>query len=86
LYAVSLVFQINACLAIFNLLPIPPFDGFGILQYFLNEDLYHKIRRNQQVISIVILMLLFLTDIFSVVINVFLNGIIFLFDKLTFFM
>ena len=34
----SLLFSLNLLLGLFNLLPIPPLDGFGVVGLFLTED------------------------------------------------
>ncbi len=34
----SIFFSLNLLLAVFNLLPLPPLDGSGILPYFMSED------------------------------------------------
>ncbi len=51
--------QISVYLAVLNLLPIPMFDGFTILVAFLPPEVEYKIYANQQIISIVIMVLLF---------------------------
>jgi len=65
--AVSLVFflQINIFLALFNLLPIPPFDGSHIVEGLLPRELalgYAKLRRFG--FTLVILLLIVLPSIF----------------------
>lgn len=42
--------QINIYLAVFNLVPIPPFDGFNILSSFLPGKAVYFMQRNQQII------------------------------------
>jgi Zn-dependent protease len=41
-------FFINLGLALFNLIPLPPLDGFNILAYFLPEDLTRFIQSYSQ--------------------------------------
>lgn len=38
----SILFSLNLMLGTFNLLPIPPLDGYGIIGLFVNEDLARR--------------------------------------------
>lgn len=49
---------INISLGIFNLIPIPPFDGSRILGYFLSDRLYYKIMQYERQIFLVVMVLL----------------------------
>lgn len=51
----SYFIMINIGLAVFNLIPIPPLDGSKILSYFLPAKFDTWILKNQQIISIVFL-------------------------------
>lgn len=51
---------VNVRLAVFNLLPIPPLDGSKLLFAFLPDKLVYKFYQYQQVISIVLIALLWL--------------------------
>ncbi len=51
--------QITIYLAVLNLLPIPGFDGFSVLSVFLTDKQYYTIMANQQIISMVVIVLLF---------------------------
>lgn len=57
-YAANSVASINIYLAVFNLLPIPPFDGSRIFLSFLPTKLYFKVMKYERVIMIVIMILL----------------------------
>lgn len=57
-FVLSTTAQISVSLAIFNLIPIPPFDGSRILGYFLPDRIYYKIMQYEQIIFIVVLVLL----------------------------
>lgn len=52
---------LNIGLAVFNLIPIPPFDGSRIAYVFLPPKWYFKVMKYEQYIMIAILALLFLT-------------------------
>ncbi len=61
LYTVfSTMCSINISLAIFNMLPFPPFDGSRIFNYFLSDKYYFKIMEYERYILIGIFALLFL--------------------------
>lgn len=54
-YILATVASISISLAIFNLIPIPPFDGSRILGYFLPDKIYYKIMQYEHIIFIVVL-------------------------------
>ncbi len=67
---------INLFLMLFNLIPVPPLDGAGILRHFLPfrvEEQYDRIFQNNIVNIIVILVILnvFLGGVFSLIWNIF---------------
>lgn len=71
----------NVYLAVFNLLPVPPFDGSRILFIFLPDRLYFGIMRYERIIQIVILVALWagiLTLPVEAISDVILNGMFFL--------
>ena len=75
---------INISLAIFNLIPIPPFDGSRIFNYFLSDKLYFKIMEYERYIFIGLLVVLF-TGILDGPLSL-IAGLVFrALDKLTFF-
>lgn len=64
-YAAAQVVNVSIYLAVFNLLPVPPFDGARFFMIFLPTKLYIKIMRYERAIMTVI-MLLFLFGAFSI--------------------
>ena len=57
---VSLMFSLNLLLGTFNLFPVPPLDGFGVLGLFVSEDLARRIQhfgRSLGVLSMIGLLL-----------------------------
>lgn len=76
--------QINIYLAVFNLVPIPPFDGFNILSSFLPGKAVYFMQRNQQIIYWVFFALL-VFGILDVPFGLASDGIMWLLDKGSFF-
>lgn len=76
--------QINIYLAVFNLVPIPPFDGFNILSSFLPGKAVYFMQRNQQIIYWVFFALL-VFGMLNVPFGLASNGIMWLLDKGSFF-
>ena len=73
---------INISLAIFNLIPIPPFDGSRIFNYFLSDKMYFKIMEYERYIFIGLLLVLF-TGVLNGPLSI-LSGLVFnALDKLT---
>ena len=54
------LFYLNLNLAVFNLLPIPPFDGSRILLVVLPQSLYFRVMRYERVLMLIIFVLLIL--------------------------
>ena len=72
--ALNQIIYLNIYLAIFNLLPVPPFDGSRIFLAFLPTKLYFKVMKYERIIMIVIMVMLFL-GIFSIPLS-FLTGLV----------
>lgn len=54
----SQIIQINIFLGIFNLIPIPPFDGYHILASFLPAKSVYFMEKNGQIINFIVFVLL----------------------------
>lgn len=52
------IIQINIFLGIFNLIPIPPFDGYHILASFLPAKAVYFMEKNGQIINFIVFVLL----------------------------
>lgn len=63
--ALQLIIEIDLYNGVFNLLPIPPFDGSRVLWAFLPEKYYFKIMQYEQYIMIGLLVLMY-TGILSI--------------------
>lgn len=72
LIALYRIVYLNIYLAIFNLLPVPPFDGSRLFLAFLPTKLYFKVMKYERVIMGVIMVLL-LFGLFSIPLS-FLTG------------
>lgn len=66
----------NLCFMVFNLIPIPPLDGFKVIGIFIKRDLYYKILSYEHYIMYA-LMFLCLTGAFSRTIGL---GVSFVYD------
>lgn len=51
LLLLSFLFQVNVGLAIFNLIPIPPLDGYNVLSYFTSEKVDRWFYRHQREVT-----------------------------------
>lgn len=58
-YIVLYFVLININLAVFNLIPIPPFDGSRILSAFLPDRIYYKLMQYERIIFVIVLAFLF---------------------------
>ena len=75
---------INVFLGVFNLIPIPPFDGFNILSSFLPGKAVYFMQRNQQIIYWAFFALL-IFGFLDIPFGLATEGIIWLLDKGSFF-
>lgn len=81
---INITMQINVYLAVFNLVPIAPFDGFNILSSFLPAKAVYFMQRNQQIIYWVFFALLIFGAL-DIPFSLATEGIIWLLDKASFF-
>ncbi len=51
--------SINVYLAVFNMIPVPPFDGSRIFYNFLPDRLYFSVMKYEKIIMVVIILLVF---------------------------
>lgn len=63
----------NLCFMVFNLIPLPPLDGFKVAGMFLPGRIYYKILQYEQYVMILIMLLSF-ANVFNVIIG---NGVMF---------
>ncbi|WP_242966805.1 site-2 protease family protein [Desulfosporosinus sp. FKA] len=76
----SIVFM-NLGLGIFNLLPIPPLDGFSILTGILPERLARHLYLLEQY-GLIILVILLFTDVLNIVLYPAMNGIVLIYQSI----
>lgn len=85
----SQIFQLmvftNISLAVFNLLPVPPLDGYSIFSYFLPPKIAYKLSANSQIIFVVLMVVCF-SGILSAPIGYVTRWIFLALNKLTFFL
>ncbi len=85
---ISLLFQatvlMNLGLGLFNLLPIPPLDGFAILSGILPER-YAPYLRTVEQYGIIILVVVLLTNVVSIILSPIMMGIVNVYQKIILF-
>ena len=83
--ALYLTARISLNLAVFNLIPIPPLDGYHVLSTFMSPKAMAFVERNAHIIRWVMLFLL-VGGIIGVPLSYASEGLYFLLDKMTFFL
>ena len=53
----SNLFVVNIWLAVFNLLPVPPLDGYKIFGALLPQDIYYKVLQKERIIGLVFIVI-----------------------------
>lgn len=84
----SLAAYLNVALAIFNMIPVPPFDGSRFLYVMLPSKFYFGIMKYERIVMIVLLVLLitgFLDRPLNITTNFVLNAIYRLWELIPFF-
>ena len=74
----------NLSLAVFNLLPIPPLDGWNVLCQFLPSEVYWKVASHERELVFLVLLLVAL-GVFNIPMGILTNMLYLMIDKLTFF-
>lgn len=81
----SLILQINLQLAVFNLIPIPPLDGFKVISFFIKDNVLWKIEQYSNYIVMGLFLLIYMTNIFDYIIIYGYGFLYKLIDSLTIF-
>ena len=80
----NMMVSINLTLAVFNLLPIPPLDGWNVVSQLLPSEIYWKISQyHREFVFGVLFLIMF--GFFDVPIRMLSSSLYFVIDKLTFF-
>ena len=74
-YMLNIGVFINVAFGVFNLLPIPPLDGYKVFEYFLPRDLLPVMRRIEPYGSVILLLLVF-TPLLRYILVPLVNGVV----------
>ena len=84
-YFVLIFRSMNLGLAVFNLMPIPPFDGFHLFNNIFFKGKIYVTQRHMQIIQLVVIVLMF-TNVLGTVLSFLTtgidNGVLWLFDRM----
>lgn len=83
--ALNYTVTINIYLAVFNLIPVPPFDGYHVLASFLPAKAVYFMEKNGRIIYWIVFFLI-ISGVLSIPLGIISNGIYRLLDKMTFFL
>ena len=64
------IIVVNIGLGVFNLIPVYPLDGSKILSMFLSYKAREWLMENQDILTIILLLVVFWTDFISIIINI----------------
>lgn len=80
---ISVMVTTNIYIALFNLVPVPPLDGFNVLSFILPHKIYWKVMSKQRDISMIFLLIILFTPIVEVPLSIAASSIIGLMDTAT---
>ncbi|MEG2143824.1 MAG: site-2 protease family protein, partial [Oscillospiraceae bacterium] len=84
LTVLNFMVSINLSLAVFNMLPIPPLDGWNVLCQFLPSEIYWKVAAHERELVFLVLLLIMI-GILDGPIGLLSHLLFVVIDKLTFF-
>ena len=82
--ALSNIAMINTYLAVINLIPVPPFDGYSLIEGLLPRKQAIWVEQNAQILHFIVFVLL-ISGALRVPLGYASNGILWVLDKMTFF-
>ena len=53
---------INIGMAVFNLIPIPPLDGYKIVKPYIGQDLVNKVSENETIITTTFIIIILISN------------------------
>ena len=83
-YAISDIVTINTYLAVINLIPVPPFDGYSLIEGILPRKQAIWVEQHAQILYFIVFVLL-VSGALRTPLGYASNGILWVLDKITFF-
>ena len=83
-FVLRMAAEINVYLAVFNMIPIPPFDGSSLLRGVLPRDLAISMEEHGQILYFVVFALI-MSGVLRVPLGYASNGVLWVLDKITWF-